>query len=104
MNDFQWSTINETNDWTGQVRTRHLRRFSDDRRLNRVYVEVYELAGRLYWSANIYIAYRPDLSRLAFGTYPAIPGALPVAKARATRLAKAAIKASNRHRHPKNII
>lgn len=94
----QWTTTTTVNQYTGKSRTRHLRKFTADSDRARVYAEVYELGGRFYWSANIHIPYRPDLSRLAYGTYAAVPGALAVAKMRASRLARHALRAQA---HPK---
>lgn len=83
----EWQRVEEPNEWTGVVRVRHLRKYSNHEDAARVYSQIYELDGRIYWSANIYIPFRPDLSRLAYGTYAAIPGAMAVAKMRASRLA-----------------
>lgn len=88
-----WATKRHENNLTGVVRTIH-RKVMADANGTHVYVEVYELGGRLYWSANIRIANRPDLSRMAYGMYAAIPGALAVAKARATRLGNEALRAA----------
>lgn len=55
--------------------------------------------GQYYWSANIMIANRPDLSRMAYGMYAATPHSLSVAKMRATKLGKAALKAAQTPRH-----
>lgn len=97
MNVNTWTTVEEVNEWTGGVKTRHLRHYSNEARTNRTYSQVYELAGRIYWSANIYVAFRPDLSRLAYGTYAAVPGALAVAKMRASRIALDALRKAETH-------
>jgi len=97
MNVNTWVTVEETNDWTGETKTRHLRHYSNESRTNRTYSQVYELAGRIYWSANIYVAFRPDLSRLAYGTYAAVPGALAVAKMRASRIALDTLRRAETH-------
>lgn len=55
--------------------------------------------GRYYWSANIMIAHRPDLSRIAYGMYAVTPYSLACAKSRATRLGRAALKAAKTPRH-----
>lgn len=88
-----WTTKRYENNLTGAVRTVY-RKVMADANGTHVYVEVYELGGRFYWSANIHIANRPDLSRMAYGTYAAIPRALSVAKARATRLGNNALRAA----------
>lgn len=87
-----WYTDTTVNTWTGQTRTRHLRKFTAADDTARVYAEVYVLAGRVYWSANIHIPNRPDLSRIAYGTYAATPRGISVAKARASRLALATLR------------
>jgi hypothetical protein len=97
MNTKTWQKVEETNAWTGEVKTRHLRHYSNDEKTARTYSQVYELAGRIYWSATIYVSYRPDLSRVAYGTYAAVPGALAVAKMRASRLALDAIRKAETH-------
>jgi hypothetical protein len=97
MNVNTWEAVEETNAWTGEVKTRRLRHYSNDARTNRTYSQVYELDGRIYWSANIYVAFRPDLSRLVYGHYAAVPGALAVAKMRASRLALDALRKAETH-------
>lgn len=99
MNIKTWEKVEETNEWTGKTKIRHLRQYSNDAKTARTYSQVYELAGRIYWSANIYVAFRPDLSRLAYGTYAAVPGALAVAKMRASRLALDALRKAQTRRH-----
>lgn len=88
----QWRQITQINEWTGAVSVRYVAVEQTADRRARVYFQVYELGGRYYWSANIMIAHRPDLSRIAYGTYAAIPGALGVAKMRASRLGLAALR------------
>jgi hypothetical protein len=97
MNVSTWEAVEELNEWTGEIKTRHLRHYSNDAETARTYSQVYELAGRIYWSANIYVAFRPDLSRLMYGTYAAVPGALAVAKMHASRLALDAIRKAETH-------
>jgi hypothetical protein len=97
MNVNTWEIVEETNMWTGEVKTRYLRHYSNDAKTARTYSQVYELAGRIYWSANIYVAFRPDLSRLVHGTYAAVPGALAVAKMRASRFALDALRKVETH-------
>lgn len=96
MKVMNWYESRDINLWTGETRTRHLRKFTTSDDAARVYTEVYELAGRIYWSANIHIPNRPDISRIAYGTYAAIPGAMAVAKGRASRIAGDAMRAANR--------
>jgi hypothetical protein len=99
MNVKTWGKVEEPNDWTGEVHIRYMRFYSNTDRTNRTYSQVYELAGRIYWSANIYIAFRPDLSRLVYGRYAAVPGALAVAKMRASRIALDALRKAETRRH-----
>lgn len=93
----QWQRVEELNEWTGNIKVRHLRKYSDHEDAARVYSQIYELDGRIYWSANIFIPFRPDLSRLAYGTYAAIPGAMAVAKMRASRLAMDTLRKAGAH-------
>ncbi len=88
-----WYATDYENEFTGKVTTVHRKIMSNDDRAH-VYVEVYELGGRYYWTASIRVRFRPDLSRLCYGMYAAIPGALAVAKARATRLGNNALRAA----------
>jgi hypothetical protein len=88
-----WTAKRYENNITGETRTVY-RKVVADFGGRHIYVEVYERGGRFYWSANIRIANRPDLSRMAYGTYAAIPGALSVAKARASRIAGNALRAA----------
>lgn len=88
-----WTVKRHENSFTGEVRTIH-RKIMANANGTHVYVEVYELGGRFYWSSNIRVANRPDLSRWAYGTYAAIPGALSIAKARASRIAGDALRAA----------
>lgn len=90
-----WTEKTYTNEWTGETRTVWRKVVVQETGRN-VYVEVYELAGRLYWSANIRIAHQPRLSRMAYGTYASVPGSLAVAKMRASRVAGDALRAANR--------
>lgn len=88
----KWQQLDELNEWTGKVRTRYVAQVNTADKISRAYLQVYEVGGRWYWSANIMVVNRPDLSRIAYGTYAAIPGALGVAKMRASRLALAALR------------
>jgi hypothetical protein len=97
MHSQAWNTEVKVNPVTGAERVRHLRKFTADEDRARVYTEVYHLGGRLYWSAHVHIPYRPDLSKLAFGMYADVPGALAVAKMRATRHAKTALRKAGAH-------
>lgn len=94
----EWTEKTYVNEFTGAVR-KTWRKSTDTAAGHKVLYEVYELDGRYYWSANIMIKHRPDLSRLAWGTYAVTPQSLSFAKMRATRLGKAAIKAAQTPRH-----
>jgi hypothetical protein len=88
----KWQQLDEVNEWTGAVQTRYIAQVNTDDKASRAYLQVYEADDRWYWSANIIVVNRPDLSRIAYGTYAAIPGALGVANMRASRLALAALR------------
>ena len=92
-----WRTEIKHNLWAGTTEVRHLRVLSAGEGHARVYTEVYHLNGRLYWTANIHIPFRPDLSGIAYGMLADIPSALPVAKMRASRLALAALREAETH-------
>lgn len=92
MSTSKWDTVTKVNEWTGATRTRHLRFFATADKRARVYAEVYQLNGRLYWTANIHVPFRSDLSHIAYGTYAATSGGMAAAKMRASRLALAAIR------------
>lgn len=94
----EWVEKTYVNDITGATR-KTWRKSTETAAGHRVLYEVYELAGRYYWSANIMIAHRPDLSQLAHGTYAATPQALAVAKMRASVLGVTALRASQTRRH-----
>lgn len=94
----EWTAKTDRNPVTGET-TRRWRRSTQTAGGHTVLYEVHELAGRYYWSANIMIKFRPDLSRLAYGTYAATPQGLAVAKRRASTLGNAALKAAKAPRH-----
>lgn len=88
-----WTKTTHANQWTGDTQDiwRATTRTAGG---HVVHYQVYENGGRYYWSANIMIMNRPDLSTLAYGTYAVTPYSLSFAKMRATRLGKAALKAA----------
>lgn len=88
-----WTKKTYANAWTGEVR-QTWRKSTHTGAGHKVMYEVYELDGRYYWSANIMIAHRPDLTRLAHGVYAVTPYSLRAAKMRATQVGKAALKAA----------
>ncbi len=93
-----WVAKTYRNDITGAER-KTWRKSTHTAAGHKVLYEVYELAGRYYWSANVIIVNRPDLSRLAWGTYAVTPYSLGVAQARATRIGKKALTAAKTPRH-----
>jgi hypothetical protein len=97
-NTNDWVLKTYKNEWTGEER-QTWRKSTHTASGHKVLYEVYELGGRFYWSANILIKNRPDLSRIAYGTYAATPYSLSAAKSRATRLGKAALNAAKTPRH-----
>lgn len=94
-----WNRIEEANAWTGQTSVRHIREFSAHDNLRYIYAEVYVIDNRVHWVSNVYVEYRPDLSRLSCGWYANVPGALSVAKMRASRAALAAIRKVEKPRY-----
>jgi len=91
MND--WQETVHTNQWTG-AEQRIWRKTTRTAGGHVIQYQVYELAGRYYWSANGLIMHRPDLSRMVWGMYAVTPYSLSFAKMRATRLGKAMLKAA----------
>lgn len=94
----EWYETVHANQWTG-AEQRIWRKTTRTAGGHVVQYQVYETGGRWYWSANGLIMHRPDLSRLAYGTYAATPQGLAVAKMRATRIGKAMLKAAKTPRH-----
>lgn len=94
----EWIATAHTNEWTGETKT-FWRKTTRTAGGHVVFYQVDELDGRYYWSANIMIKHRPDLSALAYGTYAVTPYSLSFAKMRATRIGKAALKAAQTPRH-----
>lgn len=94
----KWSEKTYVSEFTGAER-KTWRKSTYTANGHKVLYEVYELDGRYYWSANIMIAYRPDLSQMAYGTYPVTPYSLAVAKTRATRAGTKALRAARMPRH-----
>ncbi len=92
-NDSGWVQKTYTNDITGDER-QTWRKTIRTGAGHRMHLEVYELAERYYWSANVLIVNRPDLSGISSGTTPANRYALVVAKTRACRIARDALRAS----------
>jgi hypothetical protein len=95
MND--WNSTTKTNIWTGTTETTWARRI-EARDCDDVYLQIYVLNGRIYWTANVLIFGRPDLNRISHGMFADIPGALACAKGRATRIARDAVRASQKPR------
>jgi hypothetical protein len=98
-----WTTTTTTNEWTGRTETIY-RRTVEGRADDRIYLQVYALNGRIYWGANVLIDGRPDLNIMAYGTYVDVPGALPVAKARASRLALAALRKAGHRQYQRTVV
>lgn len=89
----QWTELDELNEWTGEVRTRYVAQVNTSDRVGRAYLQVHEVGGRWYWSANIIVAHKPELTRMAYGTYAVTPYSLAVAKMRAMGHALKTIRA-----------
>lgn len=88
-----WQQLDELNEWTGKVRTRHITQINTSDRNGRAYLEVHQVGDRYQWSAHIMVVNRPDLSRMAYGSVAVTPYALPVAKMLASRRALQTIRA-----------
>lgn len=98
MPTYGWVLKTYRNEWTGAER-RTWRKSTHTAAGHRVLYEVYELDGRFYWSSNILIKNRPDLSRIAYGMYAVTPYSLSHAKRAATFAGKAALAAALKPRH-----
>lgn len=88
-----WTRLDELNEWTGEVRTRYIAEVKTSDNVGRAYLQVHEVGGRWYWSANIIVAHKPKLTRYAYGMYAVTPWSLPVAKMRAMSRALQTIRA-----------
>lgn len=87
-----WQRIEETNEWTGEVRVRYLAQINTSDRNGRAYLQVHEIGGRWQWSVHIVVVGQPKRSRMASGSYAVNPYSLPVAKMRASRRALKTIR------------
>lgn len=94
----EWIETQHANQWTGATQA-IWRKSTHTAAGHMVHYQVYETGGRYYWSSNIMIRNRPDISQLAYGTYAVTPYSLSAAKSRATRTGKAALKAAQTPRH-----
>lgn len=88
-----WQQLDELNEWTGKVRTRHITQINTSDRTGRAYLEVHQVGDRYQWSAHVMVVNRPELSRMAYGSVAVTPYALPVAKMLASRRALKTIRA-----------
>jgi hypothetical protein len=88
----KWQRVEELNEWTNEVRVRYIAQVNTTDRTGRAYLQVHEIDGKWYWSANIIVAHKPKLSKMAYGTYAVTPYSLPVAKGRAMRRALKTIR------------
>lgn len=82
-----WRTITSHNEWTGKTDVRHVAEIVSSGKRGSARLEVHQVEGRYYWTANIFVAHRPDLSRLSYGMYAVTPKSLSVSKMTASRLA-----------------
>jgi hypothetical protein len=89
----KWTRLDELNEWTGEVRTRYIAEVTTSDRVGRAYLQVHEVDGRWYWSANMVVAHKPKMTRMAYGTYAVTPYSLSVAKMTAMRHALKTIRA-----------
>jgi hypothetical protein len=88
----KWTKLEELNEWTGEVRVRYIAEVTTTDRTGRAYLQVHEIGGKWYWSANIIVAHKPKLTKMAYGTYAVTPHSLAVAKGRASRRALKTIR------------
>lgn len=89
----KWQRLEEPNEWTGKVRTRHITQINTSDRTGCAYLEVHQVGDRYQWSAHIMVVNRPDLSRMVYGSVASTPHSLPVAKMLASRRAMETIRA-----------
>ena len=89
----KWQKLEELSEWTGAVRIRYIAQINTNDQAGRAYLQVHEVGGKWYWMANIIVDHRPQLSRVAYGTYAVTPHSLPIAKMRASRCALRTIRA-----------
>lgn len=87
-----WQKLEEPNEWTGEVRTRYIAEVRTSDSVGRAHLQVHEVGGRWYWSANILVDHEPKLSCMSYGTYAVTQHSLPVAKRRASRRAMKTIR------------
>lgn len=87
-----WRAEIKDNLWTGTTDARHLAHVSTSDGKARAYLEVHRVGERYYWTANIIVVNRPDLSHVAYGMYAVTPRSLSVAKMRASKLALQVIR------------
>jgi hypothetical protein len=83
----KWQRVEEVNEWTGEVRVRHLAMVTTSDRTGRAYLQINRVGNSYQWSVHILVDNKPKLSRMASGSYAVTPYSLPVAKMRAMRRA-----------------
>lgn len=83
----EWQEIVRNNDWNDTTATLYLRQINEAADWHRAYLQIQELDGRFYWSSNVLVAHRPDLSQLAYGMMETREHTLEEAKAKATETA-----------------
>lgn len=89
----KWQRLEELNEWTGEVKVRYIAQVNTSDHNGRAYLQVHEVGGKWYWSANIIVAHKPKLTRYAFDTLAVTPHSLAVAKMLASRRALKTIRA-----------
>lgn len=89
----EWNVTTHVNEWTGATQD-IWRKTTRTAGGHVVQYQVYENGGRYYWSANCLIMHRPDLSRMAYGTFAVTPYSLSAAKGRATRIGNDVLRAA----------
>lgn len=91
-----WTATAKTNEWTGATLTTHRRKIEAGPE-DHISLQIRTLNGRIYWTANVLIFGRPDINHMSYGMYADVPGALVVAKMRASRIALDAVRKSRTH-------
>lgn len=89
----KWQRLEELNEWTGEVRVRHIAEVNTSDYIGRAYLEVSKIGDRYRWSTHIVVHNQPKLSRIVYGSIAATPHSLPVAKMLASRRSLKTIRA-----------
>lgn len=89
----KWRKLEELNEWTGEVKVRYIAEVKTSDGVGRAYLQVMQVGDKYQWSAHVFVAHKPKLSGMAYGSYAVTPRSLSVAKMRASRRALKTIRA-----------